>query len=1133
MYKNYTKELGMPRKHIYKLLLIMRLTAVILIATFMQVSATGLAQTLSFKKNKTTYKEVFTEIKSQLGYNVVWLANKFDEKKTVDVNFSNASLESVLNKTLEGLPVSYTVKNKTVVLKVNEEVSSFRKRLASLFADIDVHLRVVDSKRNPLAGASVSWKSAKGGFTTNADGEFTFRGMDENAVLTISYVGYITQSLKAKPDMGTIVLQLEDSKLDEVQVIGYGTNTRRFSTGSATTVTAEDIAKQPVTNLLLALQGRVPGLVVTAGAGVPGASARIQIRGQNSLKTSSSNGDATPYDQPLFIIDGVPYAPQNNNSNLYNALGQSMNSNTQLGFSPFNSINPADIESITVLRDADATSIYGTQGSNGVILITTKKGKAGKISLSANVNRSVNNVTKPLQMLNTQQYLDLRHEAAAADGLTTEMMDNYTFPDLLVFDQNKNTDFYKDFFGGTASITDAHATLSGGSNATTFVVSGGYTDSRYNFPGDYADKRYTLHSNIHHSGLNERLTVDFGTDYSYDRNNTSGNPNLANAYLTPPNMPDLLDGKGNLVWNYQGLDISSYQQYAYLRQTSLLESYNLNNSLRAKYKIIDGLFLSANMGYSRFSTIQYQAVPKSTQNPLYNSPSTTTFGNTALQTINIEPQIDYVRKIGKGTLSALLGGSYKKNMKNISSIFAYGYANESMLGSVNGATNVSATDDNAIYKYAAVFGRLNYQYDGKYIINVTGRRDGSSNFGPNRQFGNYGSAGLGWIFSEEEGFKEALPFLSYAKLTGSYGTTGSDGIDGYKYLSYWKSITDVNTFQGIRPLQVLNAYNPDYSWSLKKTLNLGVDLGFFDNRVLLNATWYQSRTGNQLINYTLPTQTGFNSVLANFDATVQNSGLEFSVSSTNIKSRGFTWTTAFNISTNRNKLIAFDGIETSPYANIYKIGEPTTTVFGYQYKGVNPTTGVFEFYKANGETTYDPVYGVAAQGGDMVPIADTQPKFFGGLGNTFTYRGISLTAFFEFKKQTGLNYLYSIYSQSPPGSYINLPVQALDHWKNLGDASDMMRLTTGYDYYGAASSFVNSSGAFSDASYIRLKTLSLDYTLPDHYLSKANLRNVRVFMNAQNLLTITGYKVGDPEMAGNLYSFPLQRTLSFGLSFNL
>jgi hypothetical protein len=333
----------------------------------------------------------------------------------------------------------------------------------------------------------------------------------------------------------------------------------------------------------------------------------------------------------------------------------------------------------------------------------------------------------------------------------------------------------------------------------------------------------------------------------------------------------------------------------------------------------------------------------------------------------------------------------------------------------------------------------------------------------------------------------------------------------------------------------VNLYNPDYSWATKKSWNVALDLGFWNNRLLMNATWYQNRVGNQLTEYTLPSQTGFTSVLENFAATVQNRGLEYTLTSTNISGTDFKWTTSFTISGNRNKLIAFPGLATSSYASLYTIGRSVNEVLGFRYKDVNPQTGVFEFYTAKGAATYNPNFGPASQGGDFEPIADLDPQYTGTLGNTFTYKKLSLFFIFQFMDQTGPNYLYSIYSLGyKPGGFSNEPVAVLSRWQKPGDITNVEQATT--SYFSAASSAANyfpySSGAYSNASYIRLKTLALSYTLPASLLKKMDMKSARLYINAQNVLLITRYKVGDPELPGQLFALPLQRTIVGGLTVN-
>jgi TonB-linked SusC/RagA family outer membrane protein len=1005
---------------------------------------------------------------------------------------------------------------------------------------------VRDSTGAPLQGASVTIKGTKDGVTTDLKGGFGLVRAKVGSVIVFSYTGYNNKEIvitNTSRSLLFVMLQRSQSELDLTVVQAYGTTSRRFSVGSISTVDAETIERQPVTNVLLALEGQVPGLAINATTGVPGSQVLIQVRGQNTVTSNTATPGnligQKPYDQPLFIIDGVPFAPQNNNLSQLNNLASASNFAGGIsqggGISPFDNINPNDIESISVLKDADATSIYGTQGSNGVILITTKKGKPGKTVFNLMATTGYNSAARTVKLLNTPQYLKMRNDAFAADGVTpSNDPNNYNAyaPDLLLFDSTKYTNWEKVIYGKTSNNTDIHGTLSGGTYNNTFLIAGGFTRSDFNFPGNFADQRLTLHSAFHHISQDNRLTIDFGTDYGYDQNNSPSGS--GGRILLPPNTPNLLDAQGNLVWSYNGVSLDNYQFYNFLKETNLLQNYNLNTTMRLAYKLLTGLTISANLGYNRNTSSEHAIMPASAQDPLYPY-ITATFANRNYETINVEPQLDYTTTVGKGVLTALAGATYKKNTNFNSNLTGYGYANDNFLGSIDGAPTVSAYDQSTIYKYDAAFARVKYVYDGRYILSLNGNRDGSSNFGPGRQFGNFGSVGAGWIFTEEHFLKKAIPFLSYGKLSGSYGTSGSDGVAAYNYQPFWASNPNVPPFQGVQPDFPQNLYNPNYSWALKKSLNTALDVGMFHDRVLLNATYYHDREGNQLGGYSLPGQTGFASVLENLPANVQNAGWEFAATSNQIKTKNFSWSTTFNITFNRNKLLSFPGLAGSSYAYQYVLGKPVSEIIGYRFKGLNPQTGLFEYLTSKGQATNNPNYELASLGGDQVPIGDREVKYMGGFGNTFTYKHVSLYFFFQFSSQEAPNYMSQIYSSSIPGIAIaNQPVQVLNYWKNPGDNATFQKLTSNYGTATAQAeeNFSSSSGAYSNDTYARLKTVAFSYSLPDAFLKKAHIQNARIYVNAQNLLTLTNYKVADPETFANFTALPVQRTIVCGLNFN-
>lgn len=1147
MNKFYPLTKRAPQYHkrsLNQLFRIMKLTAFIFTIAIMQVSANVLAQKITLNEKQVSLDKIFRKIRLQSGYDFLTDNGLVEKAGQVTINVKNADLKDVLNIILRP-PLTYEIVNKTVVIK--QQPGSFFDRLKDktsklLASPSDVKGTVVDSTGKALAGASVALKGTGFYTTTGSKGEFWFAAVpDGNYTLIVKYIGYAslekTITTGDKDISLKLVLSQSVSALDQVQVIAYGTESKRFSVGSVSSVSAKDIEKQPITNPLLALQGQVPGLAVNASSGVPGSTVLLQIRGQNTL--AYNPGAVKPYDQPLFIIDGVPFAPQNNNVSQINSLANKSDYtggiDQAVGISPFNTINPKDIESISILRDADATSIYGTQGSNGVVIITTKKGKPGKSNFDISINTGFNTPVRPVQLLNTQQYLQFRSDAFKADNATPgndpDNTDTYA-PDLTIFEKNKYTDWQKVIYGKTSNITNVHSSISGGSANNTFLISAGYNRSNYDFPGNYANQTATLHSSLHHVSSNNRFSIDLTNDYGYGQNNSPGS---VTQILLPPNLPDLLDSKGNLVWSYKGADLSDYQFYSYLKQSVNVQNYNLNNSLRLSYKILNGLTFSANLGYSRNTTSEHSENPVTAQSPLDERSSSAAFANGVQQSINIEPQLDYTKTMGKSVLTALIGATYKKNTGNNNTIQGYGYANDDLLGSINGASRISATDNSSIYKYSAGFARLKYVYAQKYIISLTGRRDGSSNFGPGRQFGDFGSIGAGWIFSEEAAFKKALPFISYAKLSGSYGTSGSDGILPYQFQAFWQPIVSVSNFQGVRPGYPTNLYNPDYTWALKKSLNLALDLGLFNDRLMLNGTYYRNREGNQLANYPLPIHTGFSNVLENLTANIQNKGWEFSATAENIKTKNFTWTSSFNISFNRNKLLAFPGLAASSYASKYMIGQPTSIVFGYRYKDVNPTTGLFEFYDKDGQLTSNPKFGLATDGGDMVEMANREVNYMGGINNNFSYKHFSLYFLFQFSSQMAPNYLSVAYGSGAIGiSPVNVPSAILDnYWKKPGDQALLQRLSSSYssDALVSANAFTQSTGIYSNDTYLRLKTMSLSYALPDGLLKKLHMKGCSIYVSAENLLTITNYKVGDPELT-DYSTFPLQRVVAFGLNLN-
>lgn len=1110
----------------------MKMTAILFFAACLQVSASGRAQTVTLHEKNVSLRQVFRDISRQTGIDFFYNDDLLQGARKVTLDVTDAPLQEVLEQCFKDQPLTFTVQDKAIIVRQRPTLP-LPPPMPIPQPPGEIHGHVTDSTGAPLAGATIRIKGTKKGVSTDSKGNFVLPASDAQAVIMVSFTSYETQEFRLR-GQGEINIRLKYSTdpLDEVHVIAYGTTTQRFNVGSISKVTSEEIASQPVTNVLEALEGRVPGLVVTQSSGVPGASLSVQIRGNTAIGGSSS-GPVLP-SSPLFIIDGVPFAPQNANINQFNSLATpNLNTNNlfQPGLSPFSTINPADVESIEVLKDAEATSIYGSRGANGVVLITTKRGVAGKTTFGVTVNSGQNSVDRTMKMMTTPEYLAMRHEAYNNDGLVPSLS-NQGY-DLTLFDTTKNTDWMKEFFGGMAHNTDLNAYVTGGDRKTTFLIGSGYHHENYLTPGGFTYDRASFNVNVHHVSTDQRLVLDLTSFYSYDVNNSSGNPTTLEAFTLAPDFPDLFNPDGSLVWNYKGLDLGKVHgltnnPLAYLKEKYVATNYNFNSNLQIGYTILPGLTLKSSFGYSTLNGKELSEDPIAAQDPARNPSASSRFGTNEYESWIIEPQLTYSRGLLGGKFNFLAGATFQDNINYSTYIEGNGYTNDNLLGSVSAAGATSASDHQAIDKYNAVFGRLGYIWQDKYILSLSGRRDGSSRFGPGKQFGDFGSVAGGWIFSQEHFFQKTLSGISWGKLRVSYGTTGSDNIGDYQYQPNWTPISSSSAYQGIRGYIPLNLANPDYAWEVDKKLEGGLELGFLKDRILAIIDVYRNRCGNQLINYQMPNQTGFSTIVQNSPALVQNTGIEIAINSTNIKTANFSWRTGLNVTIPRSRLVAFPGLATSPYAIQYVIGKPLSVLHTYKCIGVNDTTGVFEFATAKGVPTYSPQIADLFVGGNL------DPKIFGGLNNSFSYKGFQLDIFASFTKQLGRNYLGSLYNTSAPGApNYNLPEFVINsHWQKPGDKATIERYTTNYSQaYTEGQQFVGSSGTYSDASFIRIKTVALTYTLPAKHLKKAGITGCSVYLHAQNLFTISGYK-GDPETQ-NIFALPPLKTVTAGLKLTL
>jgi len=1096
----------------------MKFTTFLFFIAVMQVSASTFAQKVNLSEKNAPLVKVFEEIRAQTGYDFLVSTSILTEAGPVTIQIKNADLGEVLDQIFKGRQLDYKIDNQSVIISRKEP--TILEKLKSLFSTLDITGKITDETGQPLPGATVIVKGTSNSTITDAKGNFSLKHVDNNAVLKISFIGYLTKEINANSDLSNIKMEVANSKLDEVKVIAYGTTTDRLSTGDISTVSAKEIGKQSVNNPLLALEGRVPGLFIVQANGFSGGAVTVRIQGQNSMTGGSD---------PFYVIDGVPYT--STSLPVFNNIQTNGVSSPGLGpgptASPLSFINPNDIESISVLKDADATSIYGSRAANGAIIITTKKGKPGQTTVDFNLQSGYGQEARRLGLMNTQQYLQMRNEALQNDGIAAPGPTDYDLNGI--WNKKSYTDWQKVLLGGSAKYTDLQGSVSGGSTNTQFLVGTNYHKETTVFPGDFSDQKGSLHFSINNSSVNQKFKFQLTGSDMFDDNKLPSTDLTGIAVLLAPDAPSLYNKDGSLNWAPDQNGNSSWSNpLANQYNASTIKTNNLIANALVSYELLPGLNIKSSFGYTNLQINETLIAPSVAQAPENRASYTeaSLFGNNNINSWIVEPQVTYNRAISKGKLEAIIGETIEQNNSLGRQDIGIGYSSDLLLGDIGSASRVIAsTTANSIYKYNAGFGRLNYNWEDKYIINLTARRDGSSRFGANSQFHDFASVGGAWIFSKEEIIKNNLSFLSYGKLRMSYGTTGNDQINNYQYLSlYGSTFNAITPYQGVTGLQSFGLSNPYIQWEETKKISLGLNLGFLNDNILLGIDYFINRSSNQLLPYKLPVITGYYSILENFPAILQNSGWEFSVATTNIKAKDFNWNSSINLTIPRNKLIAFPNLDQSSYSFFYVIGQPINLTKVFNYKGVDPATGEYQFLNSHGQLTSTPDGQT-----DLTSTLNTNPQFYGGFRNSFSYKDFQLDIFFQFVKQIGHN----DYFGSNPGSFnTNQPSSIVGAWQNPGQLSSIQRYNSTYSIYEQWNDANSSNAAYSDASYIRLKNLSFSWQLPKNWSKAAHLGNARLFVQGQNLLTVTKYKGLDPETASSA-SLPPLKVITFGVQITL
>lgn len=969
------------------------------------------------------------------------------------------------------------------------KINSIRKLFLSflLFATVNTFAqqKITGKVTDAVLGGgiplvNIQIKGTSVGTTTDFDGNYSITTKTANDIIVLSYLGYKTQEIKTAGMSIINVKLIEDaSSLDEIVVVGYGSRKKSDVTGAVSSVKAEELNAFPVLDAAQALQGRAAGVVVQSNnGGEPGAPINIQIRGNTSISASSS---------PLIVVDGF--------------VGATMP-------------QPNDIESMEILKDASATAIYGSRGSNGVVLVTTKKGIIGRLSVDYNLNYSTQNTSNKLDLLNADQFATYQQTINPA---YTKGSENTDWQDLLY--RVGNTSNHQFAFSGGSENVNFYA------SATYFKQDGVIINSEF--------ERLSFLSNVDAQVTNKfKLGLNlFGskgnqdgvpTQSSGQTANGGGDDVVSSAFRFSPDL-GILDANGVNTINSVGDDIDN----PYAVATEGVNETKIDNfraNFYAQYDILEDLTFKTTFGFStRNATLgifRPSTLITTAGNGTGGRASITNARNT---TVISENYLTYNKEIGKGKLTLLAGYSYQKNSADRFSAGAEGFTSDSFsyFNLQSGSTQLIPTSSYTESEIQSQFGRVNYDYDDKYLLTATIRRDGASNFAENEKYAIFPSAAFGWRISNES-FMESVEEISNLKLRASYGVTGNQAISPYQSLASFGSVfTPINgqTVINVTPNQVAN---PDLKWESSYQTNIGLDLGLFQNKIALSLDYYNIDTKDLIISdSSQPEYLGFlNAASLKNVGEVNNTGFEITLNTRNISNENFTWTTDLNWSTNRNEFVtllngedifqdASPGYFNIDRTHVLREGESVGVFWGYEYQGVYQGGTLPEGTALlPGRTTGDQLFtdidgdGVISPGDDQKIIGDPNADFSYGITNNFTYKNFDLNIFFQGVAGGDIMNLTNVQLFNGDS---NATTEILNSWSPTNtDTNIPQARLRGKEI---------SSRFVEDGSYLRLKNIALGYNLPSEITQKYGVDNVRLSISGQNLLTFTNYSGLDPEVS--------------------
>ena len=1078
-----------------KKLRIMKLTVILLFGSLVAMSANTYSQNtrLNLSAKNSSLIDIFRQIEDQSEYYFYFQKEELKAKEPVSVELKEVLIDEVLDQVLANSGLEYKIIDRYVVVKPKGATDP----VMGMQPGRKVSGKVTDSSGATLPGVSVIVKGTTTGVITDNNGNYSLSNIPANAILQFSFVGMKGQEIAAGSKTSiNVTLAEETIGIEEVVAVGYGTMKKSDVTGSVVSISNEKLANRPSTNVLQAIQGNIAGVTITQGSSVPGSSPDIYIRGINSISASNS---------PLIIIDGVPGDISNVNSN--------------------------DIESIDILKDASSSAIYGARGANGVIIVTTKRG-SGKPRVSYNAYSGIKQATNLIDFMGPEKYLYYRQKFAEYAGLLSTPADILKDEEYLNYTRGITTN-WQDLVFKNAMVSEHNLSISGGGNSLNYFLSANYLDHDH-IAGNYNLKSKSIRLNIDKEIKN---WLKIGNNLQVVEKNSSGSTgSIWNVMqLNPWTSPT--DPDGNIyVWPLESSTKYLVNPLTYKDADLNGVSMQINENIYASVKLpLEGLKYKISYGYKidNSNSNQYYGINTAEGRDRNRYAAKDAGFNSYWILENI---VDYKRIFKKHSFYFTGLYSAEKSKYEGMSESAYGFINDILLyNNLSAASNYNPPVSGASeWAMTSIMGRFNYNYNEKYMLTLTYRRDGYSAFGVDKKYGNFPSASIAWRVSQEN-FIKNLDFISQLKLRLSWGKNGNQAVSPYSSQAKisqngigYPFESKTNVTYGWFPSSVGNSL---LGWETTKSLNLGVDFGLFNNRISGTVDIYRTETSDLLLTRAIPYVTGFSSVLANIGKT-QNDGVEFSLNTININHpSGFKWTSNLNISYNKNQILDLYGNKKDDIGNLWFIGKPINVYYDYVFDGVwQESDDIANSYMPSAQPGTAKVKDISGPNGipdgkidatyDRQIVGNRNPDLIWGVTNTFQYKGFDLSIFIQGVQ--GVTGFYDLNYQNVRSSY--MAMLDVNYWL---PESPNNKYPTGI--YNRPTTYTNTMG-YCDASYIRLKDITLGYTIPRDVIQKIGIEKLRFYLNATNLFTITDWPLYDPETRSS--TEPMTRSYVIGLNLS-